>query len=127
MMLERRKTTRGYWTCQRRLEGLPCRSVNSNRKRKCPRCGSPKPPKRQPKHMVALELPYEAYVELNDGDHCAVCLRPRTTAERRLDRDHCHRTGRPRGLLCHKCNRALAVWVTPEWLRAAADYLERTS
>ena len=29
-----------------------------------------------------------------------------------------------RGLLCHRCNRALAGWITPDWLRAAAEYLE---
>lgn len=130
-MLERRKplrakpAKRGFWTCQGRLNGEPCKTQNPNRKRKCAACGSPKRVRR-PKHMAALEAPYEVYVELNGGDHCAVCLRRRTQAdERRLDRDHCHRTGRPRGLLCHKCNRALASWVTPEWLRAAADYLER--
>jgi hypothetical protein len=81
--------------------------------------------KRRPKHMIALEQPYEVYVELNGGEHCAICRAlPKT---KRLDRDHDHRTGRPRGLLCHRCNRALQVWVTVEWLAAAGAYLERAS
>lgn len=76
--------------------------------------------------MKALEIPYEAYVELNGGDVCGVCKTPSTTA-RRLDRDHDHKAGAPRGLLHARCNRALPNWVTPDWLRAAADYLERAA
>jgi hypothetical protein len=75
--------------------------------------------------MAALEFTYEQYVELNGGEHCAICKRGR--GSRRLDRDHCHDTGRPRGLLCHRCNRTLVRWLTPDWLRLAADYLEERS
>jgi hypothetical protein len=28
-----------------------------------------------------------------------------------------------RGLLCHRCNRTLAAWISVEWLRDAAKYL----
>jgi hypothetical protein len=59
------------------------------------------------------------------GASCGICGATRKT--RNLDRDHDHRTGRPRGLLCNRCNRALPNWVTPLWLRNAADYLERAS
>lgn len=55
---------------------------------------------------------------------CASCGQ-RRPAPRRLDVDHDHATGRIRGLLCHRCNRTLAPHVTPDWCRAAADYLER--
>lgn len=123
--LQRSPRQRGFWTCQRRHNGQPCKHQNPNRKRKCLQCGGPKPVKRRPKHMVALELSYEEFVVLNQGDRCAVCLRERGEKDRRFDRDHCHKTGRPRGLLCHRCNRQLAHWVTPEWLRAAAEYMER--
>lgn len=73
--------------------------------------------------MVALTLTYEEYVALNGGEHCAVC--GRLPMSRRLDRDHDHKTGLPRGLLCHRCNRHLPVWMTVEWLENAADYLRR--
>lgn len=74
--------------------------------------------------MAPLELDYAAFVRLNGGDRCAICGRL-PSANRRLDRDHDHKTGAARGLLCARCNRALPSWITPDWLRAAAKYLER--
>lgn len=113
-----------YWTCTRQTAGIPCRKVNAARKRKCERCGKPKPARRKPKHLAALALDYSGFVELNGGERCAICGRG-PSASRRLDRDHCHKTGAPRGLLCARCNRALPNWITAAWLRAAAAYLER--
>jgi hypothetical protein len=77
--------------------------------------------------MAALDLPYEHYVQLNGGvEACGICGKPPRPG-RRLDRDHDHKTGRPRGLLCWSCNRQLRTWATVTWLKAAAAYLERSS
>lgn len=45
---------------------------------------------------------------------------------KRVHVDHCHTTGRFRGLLCSKCNLTAGHWEdSPEHLRAVANYLER--
>lgn len=112
------------WTCQRTTAGVPCKHVNPKRKHLCEKCGKRRPATKRPAHMAALDLPYEHYVEINGGDFCGICGLPPSPV-RRLDRDHDHKTGRPRGLLCHAHNRMLRYGMTPEVLRAAADYLER--
>jgi hypothetical protein len=114
------------WTCPRSIGGLRCGAINQPRTRKCHTCGKPRPARRKAEHLRALEQPYETFVEINGGDFCFLCLRTPSPG-RRLDRDHDHRTGIGRGLLCHRCNRALPSWVTPQWLRRAAHYLERTA
>lgn len=81
--------------------------------------------------MAALDIAYEQYVEINGGERCGICGAA-AKPNRRLNRDHEHAgNGKPRGLLCPKCNRFLVqtrygLVVTAEWLRAAAAYLERT-
>lgn len=71
----------------------------------------------------------EQYEQMLDaqGGRCAIC--GGTSTRRRSEFfhvDHCHDTGRVRGLLCHKCNTAIGmlgddVHVT----RRALEYLER--
>jgi len=79
---------------------------------------------RSKKH-AAFVRSFAGYEELlaSQGGVCAICgSSPKT---KRLNIDHDHKTMEVRGLLCHKCNRALPDWVTSTWLRAAADYLEQ--
>lgn len=59
------------------------------------------------------------------GNYCEICGKPPKTLA--LNVDHDHKTGQVRGLLCIPCNRRLPRGITPEWLRAAAAYLERTA
>lgn len=110
------------WTCQRQSNGRRCGTWNAPRTRKCGSCGKPRPPKREPAHMAALDLSYEDYVRLNGGEFCGICGQPRSST-RKLDRDHDHKTGKPRGLLCRKCNRQLRTWLTVEWMLAAIRYM----
>lgn len=41
--------------------------------------------------------------------------------------DHDHKRMVVRGLLCVRCNRTLANWMDSDWLRSAADYLDRSN
>lgn len=75
------------------------------------------------RHRRFVRSVRDRYDELleRQGGVCAICGRPPAT--RRLDIDHDHATMELRGLLCHRCNRALLPWVTVEWLERAAEYL----
>jgi hypothetical protein len=88
----------------------------------------PRRRKRKSPHKLLLDQARPHYEEMlaDQGGVCGIkaCGRlPSPT--RRLDIDHDHKEMYVRGLLCHRCNRALPAWMTPEWLRDAADYLER--
>jgi len=85
-------------------------SLNGDRRRRLKR-----------KYGISLEE-YERLLA-RQGGACAICRR---TSDRMLCVDHCHKTGRVRGLLCHKCNAGLGCYDDdPSFLRMAAAYLER--
>lgn len=113
------------WRCRRQRNGVKCGHLNPRVKQKCQACGGPRPVRKAPGHLAVLStMPYEEWIVLF-GERCGICGRV-PSSRRRLDRDHSHASGQARGLLCARCNRALPSWVTAPWLRAAADYLERT-
>lgn len=67
------------------------------------------------------------------GGLCAICQQPemlvfkKTGEVMNLAVDHCHKTGRVRGLLCRRCNQVLGrMEDNPEWLKRMIDYLEAT-
>lgn len=68
---------------------------------------------------------YNKLIEENyGGEECWICGAERKT--RRLHIDHDHKTGKIRGLLCHRCNRGLEYFRDkPDRLRDAAVYLEK--
>lgn len=75
-----------------------------------------------------------AELEIAQEGRCGICGRTaKQIAEqtgkpvRRLDIDHDHATMVIRGLLCRGCNMRLRKGMYPEWLRAAADYLEEAA
>ncbi len=86
--------------------------------------------------MKALDLSYEEYVKINGGDFCWIgrqaglpCGETRKPTARRLNRDHDHKTGKPRGLLCggnRGCNKLLGGVDSAAWLEAAAKYVRRS-
>ena len=67
---------------------------------------------------------YRIMLEVQSG-LCAICRRLPTRSRKLLCVDHCHETGRVRGLLCSACNTAIGLLGdSRERLLAAADYLK---
>jgi hypothetical protein len=107
------------WTCRK------CGGVSSRRFTYCQHlgCNGKKPkPRKKPHEAERDATTYESLVE-RYGERCGICgAGPKT---RRLHRDHDHATGRVRGLLCFRCNSVLRGYMTADWLRSAAAYLDR--
>lgn len=62
------------------------------------------------------------------GLRCAICDEFLPEKDSQIAIDHNHITGKIRGLLCHQCNFGLGNFKdSPEILRSAATYLERTA
>ena len=57
------------------------------------------------------------------NNKCKICNRL-PTGKRPLAIDHCHTTGRVRGLLCYRCNTAIAFVESPGLLAIALKYLK---
>ena len=75
-------------------------------------------------HMKrAYGLGFKEYEEMlfNQNGVCAICSGepPKNQHKTRLNIDHCHTTGKVRGLLCDACNRAIGL------LKDSQDLLEK--
>lgn len=74
------------------------------------------------KYDITEDQYYKMYAD--QAGCCAICGIHETKTEKRLCVDHCHDTGKVRGLLCHKCNTSIAQFERePERLLKAYDYL----
>jgi hypothetical protein len=119
-----------FWTCRK------CSTRNARKFSKCrgtvlaggsrpqliPCPGRRPKPRKKPHEAERDATTYESLVE-RYGEQCGICgAGPKT---RRLHRDHDHSTGRVRGLLCFRCNAVLRGYMTADWLRSAAEYLDR--
>lgn len=86
----------------------------------------------QNKYGISVEQFNVMLVEQNGV--CAICeqveqsIDPRTNTVRTLAVDHCHVTGRIRGLLCSHCNRAVGLLKENiKVMKSMISYLERFS
>jgi hypothetical protein len=88
------------------------------------------------KHGKRIERQFgitaEGYQNMLDAQNgvCAICKKPETATRLgttiKMPVDHCHKTGKVRGLLCDSCNKGLGQFLDdPDALRSAADYLEK--
>lgn len=116
-------------------------------KKPCRECGSDFSPL-APSHLYCSEecvsknnsrrylektygITYEYYMELYNKyeGRCHVCFGEGFKIDKnqklKLALDHCHTTGKIRGMLCHNCNRALGLFKdNTKSLQRAIEYLE---
>lgn len=90
--------------------------------KQCPELKREMAKRRSLRSKYGLELEeYEAMVEASGG-LCEIC---KEVPYGYLCVDHCHTTGKVRGLLCGKCNQALGLFQDSTWnLEAAISYLQ---
>jgi len=83
---------------------------------------------------ILYNLTPEQYLEMVEEQEnlCAICFKPETQITkvtgkvRPLSVDHCHTSGRVRGLLCNTCNQALGLFKDdPVLLSNAINYLSK--
>jgi hypothetical protein len=68
---------------------------------------------------------YESML-VGQSHSCAICRRHESEFSKRLAVDHCHKTGKIRGLLCMFCNTALGKYDDNiALMKAAIEYMER--
>ncbi len=65
-------------------------------------------------------------MEEEQGYSCAICGETERNLNRGLFVDHCHKTGKIRGLLCIKCNMAMGLMSDDiDVLASAISYLQQ--
>lgn len=75
------------------------------------------------RRKYGLTLEEYDFLRASQGDRCLICG---VGEEGGLHVDHDHRTGRVRGLLCGKCNKAIGLLrEDPALFDAASSYLQR--
>lgn len=79
------------------------------------------------KHRYGISLEEYQKMLINQDGKCAICDRIDSgkKGNKAFCVDHCHKTGKVRGLLCMPCNRSLGQFKDDSSvLRKAADYID---
>lgn len=84
------------------------------------------------KYKFKIDLNKYTEMSKKQNSVCAICKNPETEIFKKSNKlkdlciDHCHFTGKIRGLLCRKCNTGLGNFRdSPEYLKTAIKYLKK--
>lgn len=126
----------------KRCKTVDCKGIVavSNEKGVCNQCYKievasltapiPKTPRRKirAKTLKKYNMSEVDYEQMFKTQHfsCAICKKG-NNAIKKFCVDHCHKTGKVRGILCGACNKAIGLLKdSRESLKAAIDYLDRS-
>ncbi len=71
-----------------------------------------------------LDGDYERILASQNG-MCAICPAKAAESKRAFHVDHCHKTGKVRGILCPGCNIGIAILDAPEKRVRAQEYIDK--
>ena len=80
------------------------------------------------KLKLLFNITLDEYNDLlkNQNNKCAICKSTNPSGKGNFHVDHCHKTGKIRGLLCHHCNLGLGNFKDDtELLNIAIEYLNK--
>lgn len=81
---------------------------------------------RQLKRRYGIDLIQYNELFISQNGSCAICNTHQSKLKVSLAVDHCHTTGKVRGLLCYNCNSGLGRFKdNTSYLLTAAEYLNR--
>ncbi len=137
-----RRTCHACQTIKKNTEFQVCKTARRGRKNECMECCRERMNqkhrdyhKRNPNRKPAYDLRTKYGLTMDEhesmvqacGNLCECCGRPQThKRHKRLVVDHCHRTGKTRGLLCSLCNTAIGqLGDSVEVLTKCIEYLRR--
>ena len=75
------------------------------------------------KKRYGITLDEHLLMYILQNGRCDICRE--ATAYDEIKTDHCHKTGKLRGLLCRRCNFFLAVLDNEEFIIESKNYLEK--
>lgn len=80
------------------------------------------------KHKYNLSIEQVEEIFDNQNGCCDICRKQLHKGFQGFDVDHCHKTGKIRGILCNNCNKAIGgLQESVENLKSAILYLEKYS
>lgn len=118
---EKLKKYRTDWYYEHREEGIERSRIWAN-----------KNPVARKRNLLksTYNLSLEEFNKMFEGQEgrCKICKRHQSELNKNLHVDHCHKTGKVRGLLCYRCNSALGfINDNTEILQGMIKYLENGS
>jgi len=115
-----------YWNSKTRKSGKCPQCKSCMREHKSRQEITPAERTRRYKLKSKFGITVEQYDQMvvAQGNQCKICRCELAANRKSWDIDHCHNTGKVRGLLCNPCNQGLGMFKdNPDIIQSAINYL----